>query len=165
MSITLEDVWRILHISITGELATYDRVMGEAVVCQVFPYPELEVYDGCIPWEDMADLYEPLPIVLSSIVGGLLCPDRRLHGIIVSWGQVIEQMVREGTRYAWGACVLAHLYMDLHEVVYHGITLLGVGITLLHIWAWENLPIMRPMCMRFRAIDQPYIYMYGGMMT
>lgn len=61
--------------------------------------------------------------------------------------------------------MLVHLYRDLHDVVYHEISSLGVGITLLHIWAWEHLLISRPMCLRFRAIDQLYVYMYGGMMT
>lgn len=32
MIVTLEDVWRILHISIRGELVTYDRYLGMAIV-------------------------------------------------------------------------------------------------------------------------------------
>lgn len=71
----------------------------------------------------------------------------------------------EGTQFAWGPCVLSHLYQDLHEVAYRGVGSLGVGITLLHIWAWEHLPVTRPVSLRFQAVDQPYVYMYGGMMS
>lgn len=56
--------------------------------------------DGSIAWEDIVALYEPLPAVLSGIVGGLLCPDRRSHGLVIGWGQVIEQMMMEGTQFA-----------------------------------------------------------------
>lgn len=84
--VTLEDFWRILHIQITGELVTYDRVMDEAALRRVFPYSELEVYDKSIPLEDITDLYETLPAVLLGIIGGLLCPDQRSHGLSVGWG-------------------------------------------------------------------------------
>lgn len=160
MPIILEDIQRILHIFITEELVSYDRLIGEVTLQQVFPYLELEVDDGSVAWEDISDLYEPLQDVLSGIVGRLLCIYWRSHVLAVGWGQVIERMASEGTRHVWGSCVLDHLYRDLHEVVYHEITSLGEGITLLHIWAWEHLPITRPMYMRFRAIDQPYVYVH-----
>lgn len=79
MSITLEDIWRILHIPIIGELVTYDITMGDAALRRIFVAPDLEVHDGLVRW----DLYESLPVVLTGIVGGLLCPDRRLHGLSV----------------------------------------------------------------------------------
>lgn len=97
------------------------------------------IKDGSIAWEDIETLYEPLPSVLAGIVGGLLCPDRHSHRLAIGWGHVIEKMMTEGTCYAWGSCVLAHLYRDLHEVLYRDTRSLGVGITLLHVWAWKNL--------------------------
>lgn len=69
-------------------------------------------------WEDIDVLYEPLPSVLVGIVGGFLCLNRYSYGLAIGWGQVIEQTVMKGTRYAWGPFVLAHLYRDLHEAVY-----------------------------------------------
>lgn len=42
--------------------------------------------DGSIAWKDIVALYEPLPAVLSGSVGGLLCPDRRSHGLAMGWG-------------------------------------------------------------------------------
>lgn len=115
--ITLEDVWWILHISIRGELVTYDHQLGIATIERIF-VEDVYIEDGFMAWEDIEALYEPLPAVLSRIVGGLLCPDRHSHGLATGWGQVIEQMVTEGTHYVWGPCVLAHLYKDLHEAVY-----------------------------------------------
>lgn len=164
MTVMLEDVWRILHIPITGELVTYDRYLGTIVVQRIFA-DDMYIEDGFVAWEDIAALYESLPSMLSGIVRGLLCPDRRSHGLAVGWGLVIEKMMTEGTCDAWGPCVLAHLYKDLHEAVYREARSQGVGITLLHIWAWEHLPITWPVCLRFRAIDQPYVYMYGGLMS
>lgn len=34
---------------------------------------------------------------------------------------------------------------------------------MLHIWAWEHLLVTHLVCLRFTAIDQPYIFMYGGL--
>lgn len=61
--------------------------------------------------------------------------------------------------------MLVHLYKDLHEALYQESRSLGVGIMLLHIWAWEHLPVTWPVCMRFRVIDEPYVFLYGGLMT
>lgn len=85
MMVMLEDVWRILHILIRGELVTYDQALGTVVVQRVFA-DGVYIKDGSIAWEDIAALYEPLPVVLSGIVGGLLCPNRRSHGLAVGWG-------------------------------------------------------------------------------
>lgn len=61
--------------------------------------------------------------------------------------------------------MLVHLYQELHEVVYRGRGSLAVGVTLLHIWAWEHLPVTRPLSLRFRVVDQLYMFMYSGMMS
>ncbi|XP_059070503.1 protein MAIN-LIKE 2-like [Cryptomeria japonica] len=119
ITVTLEDVWRILRILIQGELVIYDRYWGTLAVQRFFD-EGVFIDDGSISWEEIATLYEPLPAVLSGIVGGLLCPDRCSHGLAIRWEQVIEQMITEGTQFAWGPCVLAHLYQELHEVVYRG---------------------------------------------
>lgn len=110
----------------------YDRGLGTTAVQQIFD-EYVYIQDGSIMWEEIAALYEPLPIVLLAIIRGLLCPDRQSHGLAMGWGWVIECMVTDGTRYAWGPCVLSHLYRELHEVVYQETSSLGVGITLLHI--------------------------------
>lgn len=93
----------------------------------------------------MVDLYEPLPSVLVGFVGGFLCPNRRSKGLSVGWGVVLEMMITKGTWYAWGSCMLAHLYRELHQVVYQRATSLSVGITLLQVWAWEHIAVTRPL--------------------
>ncbi|XP_059064182.1 uncharacterized protein LOC131856415 [Cryptomeria japonica] len=99
MTVTLEDIWRILHIPIRGELVTYDRHLGTTTIERIFA-DDVYIEDGFVAWEDIAALYEPLPSVLAGIVGGLLYPNRHSHGLAVGWGQV--QMVTKGTGYAWG---------------------------------------------------------------
>lgn len=78
----------------------------------------------------------------------------------MGWGLVIEDMVTQGHRFAWGSCMLAHLYRDLHQVVYLGYTSLSVEVTLLQVWAWEHIPVVRPLLDRDRPVGQAYAYGY-----
>lgn len=39
--------------------------------------------------------YAPLPSVLASFIGGFLCPDHRSKGLVMGWGLVLEDMVRQ----------------------------------------------------------------------
>lgn len=55
----------------------------------------------------MIERYDLLLCVLSRFIGGFLCPDRRSKGLLVDWGWVLERMMLEGTKYAWGSCMLA----------------------------------------------------------
>lgn len=71
-----------------------------------------------IPWLEMVDAYATLPSILVGFIRGFLCPDRRSKGLSVGWGRILESMIVHGTRYAWGMCMLPHLYHDLHQVVY-----------------------------------------------
>lgn len=68
-----------------GELVTYDRHIGTTTVQRIF-IDDVYIEDGSIAWEDIATLYEPLPSVLAGIIEGLLCPDRRSHGLVIGWG-------------------------------------------------------------------------------
>lgn len=61
--------------------------------------------------------------------------------------------------------MLAHLYHDLHQVVYRGSSSLSCGVTVLQIWAWEHLAVTRPACPRVRPPGMPYIYMYAMFLT
>lgn len=80
---------------------TYDPAWGTIVVQWMFA-KDVYIHDGSIAWEEIAALYEPLLAILLGIVGGLLFPIQRSHGLVVGWGQVIEDMVTDGTHYAWG---------------------------------------------------------------
>lgn len=56
-------------------------------------------------------------------------------------GRTLETLVTEHTRFAWGLCLLAHLYYELQQFVYHRPIGLGCGVTLLQVWAYEHLLI------------------------
>lgn len=73
----------------------YDQEWGTAAVHRIFAEDEY-IDDGFVAWEEIATLYEPLP----AIVRALLCLDRRSHGLVVVWNQVIELMVTKGTCFA-----------------------------------------------------------------
>lgn len=75
--------------------------------------------------------YAPLLSVLAGFIGRFLCPDRRSKGFSVGWGLVLEEMVTQGWRFAWGSAMLAHLYRGLHELVYLSYGSVSAGMTLL----------------------------------
>lgn len=67
-----------------------------------------------IPWREMVDSYATFPSVLAGFIGGFLCPDCGSKELSIGWGQILESMIIHGTRYAWGMCMLSHLYHDFH---------------------------------------------------
>lgn len=83
----------------------------------------------------------------------------------MGWGLVLKDMVTQGRKFAWGSCMLAHLYRELHQVVYLGYTILSVGVTLLQVWAWEHIPIARPLVDRDRPIGRAYAYGCTGIVV
>ncbi|XP_059073617.1 protein MAINTENANCE OF MERISTEMS-like [Cryptomeria japonica] len=61
--------------------------------------------------------------------------------------------------------MLAHLYRDLHQVVYLGYNNLSAGVTLLQVWVWEHIPIARPLANRDRPVRCAYAYGYKGIVV
>jgi hypothetical protein len=112
-----------------------------------------------LSWRAVAR-YAALPAVLARFIGGFLCPDRRSRGFSYGWGRVLESMVRRSRIYAWGSCLLAHLYRELHLFVYRGSSSLAADVTLLQIWAWEHIAVARPLTHRQRPEGRPYSHMY-----
>lgn len=53
-------------------------------------------------------------------------------------------MMEDMTIYDWGPFVLAYLYHDMHQVIYSKDRNIGEGVTLLHMWAYEHIVILRP---------------------
>lgn len=83
----------------------------------------------------------------------------------MGWGLVLEDMVTQGCRFAWGSCMLAHLYRELHQVVYLGYMSLLAGVTLLQVWAWEHISAARPLVDRDRPVGRAYSYGYTGIVV
>lgn len=107
----------------------------------------------------------PLPSVLAGFIGGFLCPNRSSKGLAIGWGLVLEDMVTQGRRFAWGSAMLAHLYRDLHQVVYLGYSNLSARVTLLQVWAWEHILTARPLADRDRPVGCAYAYKYQGVVV
>lgn len=102
ITVTPKDVYRILHILVVGELVLYDsQEQGETdALWRIFKDDHICGYE--IPWRDMVDVYATLPSVLARFIGGFLCLDLKSKGLLVRWGQILESMIAQGTRYAWG---------------------------------------------------------------
>lgn len=114
----------------------------------------------------MLDLsYGLLPYVLAGYVKGFLCLDHRSKGLSVGWGHFLERMIVQGTWYSWGSYMLAHLYHDLHRVVYLGATNLSTRVTLLQIWAWEHMAVTCPLTNRYHPTGRPYVYGYTSVVV
>lgn len=142
ITVTPEDVYRILRIPVMGEIASFNvqKAGGTDALRRIFGDDEIVGY--YISWREMIDSYAPLPSVLAGFIGGVLCPDHRSKGFAVRWGHVLERMVMQGTQYAWGSCMLVHLYDELHHIVYGRGQSFAIGCSLLQIWAWEHFAIM-----------------------
>ena len=145
VTVTLEDVWRILRILIVGELVVYDPAAGHTVLQWMFSCGDegLGIHDYEIGWERLVAQHEHLIAVIRWAVGGLVIPARRGHGFPVGWGRVLEQMVMDGVMFAWGPCMLGMLYYYLHQVAYRGGLSISVGVTLLLIWAYEHISVFQ----------------------
>lgn len=75
ISVTLEDVYRILHILVIGELVQYDfedRIGTKA--CRAVFADDI-IGRGGIRLEDMVMYYEALLMILAGLIGGFIYPD------------------------------------------------------------------------------------------
>lgn len=61
--------------------------------------------------------------------------------------------------------MLAHLYKEIHQVVYLGYSSLLAGVTLLQVWVWEHIPIERPLVDRDRPVGRAYTYGYTSIVV
>lgn len=75
--------------------------------------------------------YATLPTVLARFIGGFFYLDHRSKELSIGWGHLLEHMVTKGNRFAWGSCMLTHLYHDMRRVVYQRSAALSVGVIIL----------------------------------
>lgn len=47
-------------------------------------------------------------------------------GFPLGWGRLVVDLIVRPCRMAWGLAILADMYHELHEVVYHGGSFLGM---------------------------------------
>lgn len=154
MSVTLENVYMILWVSIHGDLMIYDWEGDRDALRWVFRDPDLELRPGHLSWEVIASSGCALTTVLGGIISGYLCPDKATWGLAIRWSLKLEIILIERRRFAWGPCILAHLYHELNQFVYLIGYRLRCMVTLLQMWAFENIVVTRPIHFRFRDIGQ-----------
>lgn len=162
-SITLEDVWWILHIWIHGEQVVYDHRVGITGLCQLFECEEQHIplssqYE--IEWGHLEDTYCDLIVVLCIIIRGLLIPNKRCHGFLVGWGRVIYGMIIKRWVYACGPCLLTILYYQMHGIVYLTYRSIIWGIIILKAWGLEHIVIFRPVVHVQLQDKEHYAYRY-----
>lgn len=95
----------------------------------------------------------------------IICLDYMTHGMSIGWGRAMDKMLSHGTRFAWGPCMLAHLYHDLHQFVYLGGCEISAGVTLLQIWAYKHITMIRLICYMGRGARQSYVHMYSMLVS
>lgn len=68
--------------------------------------------------------------------------------------------------YTWGPILLASLYHDMHQVVYCEGRSIEAGVTLLHIWEYENIVVLRPLVVLVDIHeDEPIVFRYRVLTT
>ena len=145
----------------------YEPIAGRIVLHRMFGCRDegLGIHDYEIGWERLVVLHEWLVVVICWVVRGLMILDRRRHGFPLEWGRVLEQMVMDGVMFAWGPCMLGMLYYYLHQVAYRGGLSISAGVTLLQIWAYENISVFWMVVDWELVDDMPYVYSYRGVLA
>ncbi|XP_059068551.1 protein MAINTENANCE OF MERISTEMS-like [Cryptomeria japonica] len=168
MTITPEDVYRILRIPFAGGGIDYDSSpqRGITELRRVFHDDTLIV--GSITWDDMLSRYGAqfsVACVLAGIIGCFVMPDRGQQGFLCGWGRMLDMLVTRPRRLGWGSYLLAHMYHEMHEIAYRKAKSMVVGLLVLQIWAWEHILVCRPIVEDLKLPHQPIVYQYAGFMT
>ena len=74
-----------------------------------------------------------LASVLAIFLSYFLCPDRGQHGLEYGWGVMLQRMIEALEIFGWGQCMLAHLFHEIHEVVFHERKTMVAGVYVLQI--------------------------------
>ncbi|XP_042017751.1 protein MAIN-LIKE 1-like [Salvia splendens] len=86
------------------------------------------------------------------LLGGLLIPNASGNKISFFYLQFFMDVERCAS-YSWGGATLACLYHNLCEAALAKRTDVGGALTLLQLWAWERIPIIRPKMLNPVPID------------
>ena len=106
-----------------------------------------------------------LALVLAIFLSYFLFPERGQHELECGWGVMLQRMVDAPEIFGWGQCMLAHMFHEMHEVVFHERKTMVARVYVLQIWAWEHLLVCRPIFEDAREPQEPYICRYRGHIT
>lgn len=107
----------------------------------------------------------PLAYVLAGMIGCFVMLDRGWQGFLCGWGRMLERLLTHPVRLGWGSFLLAHMYHEMHEIVYREGKSMAVGVLVLQIWAWEHILVCRPIVDDSREAHQPIVCRYSRYIT
>lgn len=93
ITVTPEDVWRILRVPLVGHEVFFESRAGVAIRTARRFFQDDTIERQYMSWDFMVDHYGRLDIYLAGLVGGILMPDRGQHGFLVGWTSMVEQMI------------------------------------------------------------------------
>ena len=73
-------------------------------------------------WDELMHTYgltHRLTSVLAIFLSCFLFPNIGHHGLECDWGVMLQKMLTSPKIFGWGQCMLAHLFHEMHEVVFH----------------------------------------------
>lgn len=96
VTVTLEDVYRILRLLIRGARAMYDTKMGFNDMHRYYPHDDIRYL-----WIDhyeirchvLVERYGRLDCLLCTLIRGVFLPNCRGHGFLVGWGEMCVGML------------------------------------------------------------------------
>lgn len=91
--------------------------------------------------------------------------DHQQNSLLMGWALMVAHMMVTPSELAWGQCLLAHMFFEMHEVVYHDSKSFAAGALVLQIWAWEHILVLRPVYQAQCQPQEPVIYIYAGYVT
>lgn len=152
MTITMDDVWSLLHIPITGAFFTFtvfDRDQAAIVLSELlgvsisFAWTEFRVTNAShVRFSWLLDLYnqrcgekrwvEAARAFLFCLVGCTLFTDKSANGVDVAYLECFRDLDSCGG-YAWGTAALAYLYDNLCHASLHHIKTISSYLTLMQV--------------------------------
>lgn len=136
-----------MRILFAGDKVDYDSTPRSGILSLRRIFHEETILDRAITWDDLMSRYDaqyPLACVLVGTIGCFVMPDRGQKGFLCCWGRMLERLLTHPVRSGWGSCLLAHMYHEMHEIVYREGKSMAAGLLVLQIWAWEHIPVCRP---------------------
>lgn len=86
------------------------------------------------------------------------------NGLLMGVAPIVARLMAT-PKLGWGQCMLAHMFSKMHEIMYHESKSFASSALVLQIWAWEHIPVCRPVCQTQCQPQEPVIYVYLGYVT
>lgn len=159
-------MWCILRFPIHGEHVIYDIDANRDACLSLLHIHSIILFRSQIDLDFYHGRVDTFRLFFGTQICGVVAPNRWGKGFNPGWGLSWEGMIRRDIMYAQGSILLSSLYHDMHEAVYREGKSIRVGVTLLHIWAYENIAVLRPIIVLVDIHeDEPVVYRYKVLMT